>query len=103
MENIYNNIYDFDNIDVLMSDGCTRKEAELHLNNGTEVFTPEDFVESFVLACDAPSEILDAAGCKTIDELLDVCKTGKLRLQDSSNGFYVYGYKSYPYVIVYFL
>lgn len=103
MENIYNNIYDIDKIDVLISDGCTRNEAERHLNCGTVVFTPEDFVQSFVLACDDPSEILDDAGCKTLDELLDVCKSGKLRLQDSSNGFYVDGDKSYPYVIVYFL
>lgn len=33
------------NIEILMMDGCTKKEAEKHLNNGTIVF--EDFEENF--------------------------------------------------------
>lgn len=32
-------------VDVLMIDGCTRKEAERHLERGTTVF--KDFVENF--------------------------------------------------------
>ena len=33
------------NIEILMMDGCTKREAEQHLNNGTIVF--EDFEENF--------------------------------------------------------
>lgn len=32
-------------IEIIMQDGCTRAEAEKHLNNGTVVF--EDFAENF--------------------------------------------------------
>ena len=35
------------NVEILMEDGCTRKEAEKHLNNGTVVYTLEDFTENF--------------------------------------------------------
>lgn len=103
MGNIYNNIYDIDKIDVLISDGCTRNEAERHLNCGTVVLTPEDFVREYVANSDAPQDILDEAGCETLEEFLDVCKSGKLRLEDISNGIYSDGGKSYPYVIAYAL
>ena len=33
------------NVDILVEDGCTRSEAEKHLNNGTTIF--EDFEENF--------------------------------------------------------
>lgn len=35
------------NVEILMEDRCTRKEAENHLNNGTVVYTLEDFTEHF--------------------------------------------------------
>lgn len=35
------------NVEILMEDGCTGKEAEKHLNNGTAVYTLEDFTENF--------------------------------------------------------
>ena len=34
-------------IDILMMDGCTRREAERHLKNGSVVFEGEDFENHF--------------------------------------------------------
>lgn len=36
-------------IDILMLDGCTRSEAEKHLERGTVVFDGDDFFENFSL------------------------------------------------------
>lgn len=96
-------IREFDQIDVLMSDGCTRTEAKRRLNRGSSVLTPEDFVREYVANSDAQHDILDEAGCETLEEFLDVCKSGKLGLEDISNGIYSDGGKSYPYVIAYAL
>lgn len=35
------------NVEVLMLDGCTRKEAEKHLERGTVVFESQDFEAHF--------------------------------------------------------
>lgn len=66
------------NIAILMADHCTRKEAERHLQRGTSVYSPEGFVEDFVMACDYPEEVLEEYGCKTPDQLLERCKAGNL-------------------------
>lgn len=35
------------NLEILMMDGCTKSEAEKHLQNGTVVFESEDFEKHF--------------------------------------------------------
>lgn len=38
-------ISDFDRVDVLVDNYCTREEAERHLKRGAAIFTPHDFWE----------------------------------------------------------
>lgn len=96
-------IYDIDKVSVLMDDHCTREEAERHLERGTCVWTPEDFVSIFVADSDAPSYFLESSGCSSLDDLLEKCRSGILVADDISNGFYRDGDDLLPYVITYCL
>lgn len=97
------NIYDVDKIDVLMDDHCTRQEAEKHLKNGSLVWTPEEFVGEYVANSDNPEETLEYLGCATMDELLSLCRDGKLIANDIANGIFRDGENEIPYVITYCL
>lgn len=97
------NIYDIDQISVLMDDHCTEAEAERHLENGACIWSPEDFVSEWIENNDCPDDVLESIGCESAADALAKCKAGALRAADISNGFYRSGETLIPYVITYCL
>ena len=108
MEKRWNNIYDFEQDDVIMHDiKCTRKQAQNHIKAGAVVLTPEEFIENlvdffemnFFSAEDQKEFLEDSYNCETLEELKSIVEQGKLHTGDTTNGFY----EGYPYVIEYCL
>lgn len=60
--------------EVLMMDGCTRKEAERHLERGTTVFQKSDFEKNF-------DDYLDEWGIVEDDDVLNKSMFRKMLLE----------------------
>lgn len=108
MKKRWNNIYDFEQDDVIMHDiKSNRKQAQKYIKKGAVVYTPEEFVESlvgffemnFFSAEDQKEFLEDSYHCETLEELKAIAERGELHADDTTNGFY----EGYPYVIEYCL
>ena len=64
------NIYSFDEIEVLKADNCTEKEAKKHLEKGTTIYSPEDYLQ-MLKDCNLREEM----GITGIQQILERCKT----------------------------
>ena len=87
-------ISDFDRVDVLVDNHCTREEAERYLKNGAAIFTPHDFWESIK----DDEELQDDLEVHSIDTIMRRCQSGEY-VSDISYGTL----KGVPYVIQYVL
>lgn len=87
-------IHNFDPVDVLADNHCTREEAERYLKNGAAIFTPHDFWESIK----DDEELQDDLEVHSIDTVMRRCTNGE-HVSDISYGTL----KGVPYVIQYVL
>lgn len=96
---------DIDPLDILEHSGCTRREAQRHLQTGAAVYAPEDFVQSLRddLGEEDQAEALSAYGCHSFDQLLSLCRAGQLHGDCIANGIFPAGSASIPYVITFVL
>lgn len=71
-----------DPVEILIDAGSTESEAQHHLDRGSAVWSPEDFVESYVKASDDAEDLLDSFGCDSFDSLLSLCRSGSFSAED---------------------
>lgn len=86
-------IYDFSEVEVLKADNCTEKEAKKHLEKGTTIYSPEDYLQ-MLKDCNLCEEM----GLFNVLEIEKYCKQNK-RIYDT---FFTV-FKSFPCVIEYVL
>lgn len=87
-------ISDFDRVDVLVDNYCTREEAERHLKRGAAIFTPHDFWEEIR----EDEEYKNALEVHNIDTIMERCKYSSY-IHDIGYGML----ERVPYVIQYVL
>lgn len=87
-------ISDFDRVDVLVDNYCTREEAERHLKRGAAIFTPHDFWEEIR----EDEEYKNALEVHNIDTIMERCKYSSY-IHDIGYGML----EGVPYVIQYVL
>ena len=87
-------ISDFDRVDVLVDNYCTREEAERYLKNGAAIFTPHDFWEEIR----EDEEYKNALEVHNIDTIMGRCKYSSY-IHDIGYGML----EGVPYVIQYVL
>ena len=88
------NIYDFNEINIMMENGCTRRDAEEHLKKGVTIYSPEDY---FSMLREFP-EIAEEMGISEIEQILEKCESGG-RIGDTI----FTKYKGFPCIIEYVL
>ena len=67
------NIYTFSEIEIMMENGCTRKDAEEHLKKGVTIYSPEVY---FYMLQEFP-EVAEEMGISEIEQILEKCKSGE--------------------------
>ena len=67
------NIYDFNEINIMMENGCTRRDAEEHLKKGVTIYSPEDYLS---MLREFP-EVAEEMGISEIDQILKKCESGE--------------------------
>ena len=85
---------------VLIDHGHTRKEAEMHLENGTRIFTPQDWVQFAQDMCAELGDKWNDLYPVSPDEMLRLCQKGEYKSGWVESGLFN-GYDELPYVIEY--
>lgn len=80
-------------IEVLIFDKCTKKEAKHYLEKGTTVFNPDDYFEML-----KDYGLLESMNIKNKSDIIDMCKKS-YKCEDTS--FLMYN--DIPYIIEYFV
>ena len=88
------NIYNFSEIEIMMENGCTRRDAEEHIKKGVTIYSPEAY---FYMLQEFP-EVAEEMGISEIEQILEKCEFGE-RIGDTI----FTEYRNIPCIIEYVL